>query len=65
MDKLTLGDWYELCDQFKAKTNASLSWGVGFTGWDYDDHEALRINRDFIAALNVLLEKKERVHVTI
>lgn len=57
--KLTLDDWYDLCDQFREQTNASLSWGIGFCGWDYDDGEALRINRDFLRAINDFLAEQD------
>ena len=58
MAKIDLEDWYDICERFEKKTNAKLSWALGFMGWDYDDGEALRINRDFLKLLNQTLTEK-------
>ena len=47
-----LDDWLDICEKFKKQTNASLSWGVGYIGWDFDDSEGVHISRDFLKLLN-------------
>lgn len=55
---ITLDDWYDLCESFREKTNGTLSWSCGFVGWDFDDGEALKINRDFLKHLNEYVKTK-------
>lgn len=65
MGRLTLEDWYELCDRFKAEAKTGLVWDLGFGDLDYDDTEALKINRGFVKIINSVLQKKEAIDVTI
>lgn len=56
--KISLDDWYDLCDKFKEDTNGILSWTYGYCGCDYNDGEAIQINRDFLKSINQLIQKK-------
>jgi len=60
MARITLEDWYGVCDEFNEKTNVKLCWCLSFMGWDYDEGEALKINRDFLKALNKRLDQQEK-----
>ena len=59
MKKITLEDWYDTLTEFEKTTNAKLCWGLGFMGWDFDDGEAININRDFLKLLNARISNKE------